>query len=290
MVRQRRRDAHLAPCRHRLRHGELVSAAPRVNCPVHGPTVIEVPWARHDSWFSRAFEDVIVFDAICSNKLGRGSALRHQLAGGEQRLCPRRHRGPRPCRPALGARGHRDRRGEVQKGQRYLTVVCDHLTGKVIWAAKGRTKDTVNSFFDALGEERVAKLQFVTCDGAEWIRTVVQNALRGACLPGHFHLIEWATAALDEVAGGVEPPPANRRSESRQGVKGLRWLLLRNWENLSPKQKGTIRELEQANKRTLRAWQLKEELRDIMSMPFITACRALDDGSPTRAVPDSLPS
>jgi transposase len=28
---------------------ELVSAAPRMNCPVHGPTVIEVPWARHDS-------------------------------------------------------------------------------------------------------------------------------------------------------------------------------------------------------------------------------------------------
>jgi transposase len=54
-------------------------------------------------------------------------------------------------------------------------------------------------------------------------------------------------------------------------------LLLRNWENLSPKQKGIIRQLEQANKRTLRAWQLKEALRDIMSMPFITACQALDD-------------
>ena len=48
---------------------ELVSAAPRVNCPVHGPTVIEVPWARHDNWFSRAFEEVSVFDAISSNKL-----------------------------------------------------------------------------------------------------------------------------------------------------------------------------------------------------------------------------
>ena len=34
---------------------ELVAESPRVNCPEHGPTVAEVPFARHDSWFSRAF-------------------------------------------------------------------------------------------------------------------------------------------------------------------------------------------------------------------------------------------
>jgi transposase len=48
---------------------ELVGEAPRVSCPTHGPTVVSVPWARHDSRFSRAFEDLVVFDAIVSNKL-----------------------------------------------------------------------------------------------------------------------------------------------------------------------------------------------------------------------------
>jgi transposase len=48
---------------------ELAAGARRVNCPEHGPTVARVPWARHDSWFSRAFEDLVVFDAIVSNKL-----------------------------------------------------------------------------------------------------------------------------------------------------------------------------------------------------------------------------
>jgi transposase len=56
---------------------------------------------------------------------------------------------------------------KYKKEQRYLTVVCDHLTGKVIWAAKGWTKDTVRAFLDALGEERPAGLHFVTCEGAE---------------------------------------------------------------------------------------------------------------------------
>ena len=59
--------------------------------------------------------------------------------------------------------------------------------------------------------------------------------------------------------------------------KGLRWLLLRNWENLSPAQKGVIRDLEKANKRAFRAWQLKEELRDVMQMAPAKAKQALDD-------------
>ena len=78
---------------------------------------------------------------------------------------------------------------KYKKGQKYLTVICNHLTAKVIWAAKGRTKDTANSFFDALGEGRSAKLQLVTCDAAEWIRTVVAERAPGVlvCLD-NFHL------------------------------------------------------------------------------------------------------
>ena len=47
---------------------ELVADAPRVSCPAHGPTVAEVPWARHDSAFTRAFEDLVVHDAVVGNK------------------------------------------------------------------------------------------------------------------------------------------------------------------------------------------------------------------------------
>jgi len=262
-----------------LATSELVSDAPRVSCPEHGPTVVEVPWARHGSWFSRAFEDLVVFDAICSNKLA--AARRYGISWrAVNHMC---------VRVATEALGRVDLLSglvaiaidevKYKKGQRYLTVVCDHMTGKVIWAAKGRTKDTVSSFFDVLGEERSAALQFVSCDGAEWIRTVLAERAPGAtvCLDT-FHLVSWATAALDEVRR--EEWNHLRRTGGAQAAKefkGLRWLLLRNWESLSSRQRATIRELEHANRRMLRAWQLKEELRDILSMPFIAACRALDD-------------
>ncbi len=47
---------------------ELVAEAPRVRCSEHGVTVAAVSWARHGLWFTAAFEDPVVFDAIVSSK------------------------------------------------------------------------------------------------------------------------------------------------------------------------------------------------------------------------------
>lgn len=258
---------------------ELIAAAPRVDCGECGPTVAAVPWARHDSAFTRAFEDLVVHDAIVGNK--QAAADRYGISWrAVDNAC---------VRVATDALDRVDLLDglvaiaidevKYKKGHRYLTVVCDHFTGRVIWAAKGRSKETVNRFFDALGEERATALQFVTCDGAEWIRTVVAERAPDAivCLDT-FHVIGWATTALDEVrrdqwnvlrrAGGAK---------AAKEFKGLRWLLLRNWENLSGKQRSVIRDLEKANRRMFRAWQLKEELRDIFTMGVTAASRALDD-------------
>ncbi len=57
---------------------DLVAEAPRVSCPEHGVTVAAVSFARHDSAFTRAFEDLVVFDAIASNKAA--AAIRHGIS------------------------------------------------------------------------------------------------------------------------------------------------------------------------------------------------------------------
>lgn len=257
---------------------ELVADARRVDCERCGPTVAAVPWARHDSAFTRAFEDLVVHDAIVGNK--QAAADRYGISWrAVNNMCVR------VAEEALGRVDLLDGLVAIaidevkyKKGHKYLTVVCDHFTGQVIWAAKGRSKETVGKFFDTLGD-RAADLGFVTADGAEWIRTVVAERAPDAvvCIDT-FHVIGWATDALDEV----------RRSEwnvlrqagdaaAAKAFKGLRWVLLRNWENLRGKQKGVIRSLEKANRRMFRAWQLKEELRDIFKLPLLAARRALDD-------------
>ena len=54
-------------------------------------------------------------------------------------------------------------------------MVVDHDSGRLVWAGKGRDKATVAAFFDALGDERTARLTHVSADAAEWITTVVSE-------------------------------------------------------------------------------------------------------------------
>ena len=87
-----------------------------------------------------------------------------------------------------------------RKGQRYLTVVVDHDSGRLVWAAEGRDEETLNRFFRALGRRRSLRITHVSADGASWISKVVRlrcpNAVIGL---DPFHVVAWATKALDEV-------------------------------------------------------------------------------------------
>lgn len=256
---------------------EVVALARRVDCAGCGPTVAAVPWARHASAFTAAFEDVVVHDAIVGNKTA--AAKRYGVSWrAVNNMC---------VRLATEALGRVDLLDGVvavaidevkyKKGHKYLTVVCDHVTGRVIWAAKGRSKDTVGAFFDALGD-RAGNLEFVSADGATWITDVVAERCDAVVCLDTFHVAKWANDALDEVRR-QEWNKLRRagRAKAAKQFKGLRFLLRRNWVNLTMAQRETIWALEAANRRTFRAFQLKEELRDVFALPLIQARRALDD-------------
>ncbi len=155
---------------------ELVAVARRVDCGDCGVTVAAVPWARHASAFTRAFEDLVVHDAVVGNK--QAAADRYGISWrAVNNMCVRL------AEEALGRVDLLDGLVAIaidvvkyKKGHKYLTVVCDHFTGKVIWAAKGRSKATVGLFFDALGDERCSALSFVTADGAEWTLDYVNES------------------------------------------------------------------------------------------------------------------
>ena len=61
-----------------------------------------------------------------------------------------------------------------RKRHKYLVVVLDHDTGRLVWAAEGRKSATVEAFFDELGTKRAAKLELVTADAANWIGNPVR--------------------------------------------------------------------------------------------------------------------
>ena len=46
----------------------LEADAPRVECRQHGVVVAAVPWARHDAWFTRSFDDQAAWLAVNTSK------------------------------------------------------------------------------------------------------------------------------------------------------------------------------------------------------------------------------
>ncbi|MGZ4523960.1 MAG: ISL3 family transposase [Mycobacteriaceae bacterium] len=87
-----------------------------------------------------------------------------------------------------------------RKGHRYLRVVIDHDTGRMVWVHGGRNKEMLEMFFTALGEGRAVLSTHASADGAEWIHTVTADEAPSAvlCLDP-FHVVAWAMKALDKV-------------------------------------------------------------------------------------------
>ena len=87
-----------------------------------------------------------------------------------------------------------------KKGHKYITVVINHDTGKVIWAHEGHGKTIFTKFFKLLSKEQLASIQLVSGDGAKWIQECINDFCPTAkrCIDP-FHVVQWATEALDEV-------------------------------------------------------------------------------------------
>lgn len=58
-----------------------------------------------------------------------------------------------------------------KKGHKYLTVVVDHDSGRLVRVAEGRNAATLRGFFDLLGPERCAQITHVTARNSQilWI-------------------------------------------------------------------------------------------------------------------------
>jgi transposase len=152
--------------------------APRVACRRHGVVVCAVPWARHGSRFTRAFEDQTAWLAVHCSKTAVAELMRiawRTVGGILERVA-----GEAVSDVDLLAGLTRVGIDEIshRKGQRYLTVVVDHDTGRLVWAAAGRDRKTVDAFLDALGQERCKQLELVSADMAAWVAGRSRNGAR----------------------------------------------------------------------------------------------------------------
>ena len=256
----------------------LEADAPRVRCRQHGVVAAAVPWARHGTGFTRAFEDTAAWLATHTSRVAVAELLRVAWRS-VGRVCARVAAEQATMIDLLeGLRRIGIDEISYKKGQRYLTVVVDHDRGRLVWAAPGACEATLEQFFDTLGEARCAKVELVSADAAEWIAAVVARRCPAAVrCADPFHVVKWATDALDAVRREVwNTARKGGDTAVARELKGARFALWKNPEDLTRRQRGKLARIAQVNQRLYRAYLLKEELRLVFKVKGPRAVALLD--------------
>jgi len=269
----------------------------RVTCRDHGVVAARVPWARHGSWFTRDFEDTVGWLATATSKSAVCELMRvgwRTVGGVVTRL---QAEIDSQVDRFAGLRRIGIDEISYKRGHKYLTIVVDHDTGNLLWAAVGRDKATLDKFFVLLGSERCAEITHTSADAAPWIaKSIVEHCPQAVRCADPFHVVAWATNALDELrrqawnearrdartepkpkrgrpAGDALPRPATDRAQS---LKGARYALWKNPENLTVHQQAKLAWVAKTDPRLHRGYLLKEGLRFVFQIKGDAGKQALD--------------
>jgi transposase len=153
---------------------------------------------------------------------------------------------------------------EVHLGKktRYYTIVLDLEDGRILWAKPGRGKEALRGFWRRLRVAK-AKIKAVATDmSAAYWSAVLEHLPEAALVFDKFHILKLMNARLDdlrrEMVREAEGPLKLR-------IKGTRFLLLRNPQNLDHEQIPKLDEALRLNEPLLLGWYMKEELRELWS-------------------------
>jgi transposase len=238
----------------------------RVRCPEHGVLVEGVPFARPGSGHTRDFEDLVAWLVTKTDKttVSAFARISWRTVGA---ICQRvaadvLHPGRLCGLVDIGV-------DEIswRKHHRYLTLVSNHHTGKIIWGKAGKDTDTLNAFFDALPDSTAEGIEAVSMDlGPAYAKAVRDRAPAAVICFDPFHVVKLVTDALEalrrQVWQAARTLPDKRIA---QAFKGARWALLKNPGDLTDTQTATLREMKRSGGILWRAYQLKEALREVFA-------------------------
>jgi len=149
----------------------------------------------------------------------------------------------------------------IRKGHKYMTVVLDYETGRVVWMGKDRSSDTLKEFFKGMSEEQKQNLDAIAMDmWNPFIRAVRESVPHVKIVFDFFHVV----SAFNKVIDKVRISEFNNAAKEDQEVfKGSKYLLLKNRPNLKTDEKAHLKKLQDINKNIFTMMLLKENLKRI---------------------------
>ena len=141
----------------------------------------------------------------------------------------------------------------IRKGHSYITIFIDLKTGRIIHAVEGRSKEAIFPFLKKI-KKHAKNLKAIAMDMSGSYYSAVKEVLNHIDIVfDHFHAIALMNKAIDEL----------RREESSNinSLKGVRFLLLKNYDSLDTNGMERLNALLAINQPLFIAHALKEQLR-----------------------------
>jgi transposase len=152
----------------------------------------------------------------------------------------------------------------IGRGHRYLTVVMDLTTGATVFVGDGKGAEALEPFWKRLKHSR-AMIKAVAIDmSPAYISAVTEHLPKAAIVFDHFHVIKLYNDRLSDLRRRLYH---EANTLEKQVIKGTRWLLLKNPENLDESRNESQRLLKalEINQPLAVAYYMKEDLRQLWS-------------------------
>jgi transposase len=171
----------------------------------------------------------------------------------------------------------------VARGHRYLTVVMDLDSGAVVFVGDGKGADALDPFWKRLRPSG-AKVEAVAMDMSGAYKAAVRKHLsRAVVVFDRFHVVKLFNDRLSDLRRDLYREATD--VQQKTVLKGTRWLLLKNAENLDPEgdEKARLEEALRLNRPLAVAYYMKEDLRRFWEQPGKRFATAFLDGWIRRA-------
>lgn len=163
----------------------------------------------------------------------------------------------------------------IGRGHRYLTVVLDLQTGAVVFVGDGKGAEALEPFWKRLRRSR-AKVEAVAIDmSAAYILAVSNNLKEAKIVFDHFHVIKLFNEKLSDLRRDLHREATDQLH--KDVLKGTRWLLLKNPENLDDdrNERERLQDALRLNQPLATAYYMKADLQRLWAQPSKAKAKAL---------------
>lgn len=250
----------------------VIARVPRVDCPEHGVQQLPVPWAEKSGNFTALFERLVI--SLLAETSISGVAKLTKLSWDEVDGIMRRAvvRGLQRRENRVLRKIGIDEKS-VKKRHVYFTIVTDLERNEVVWIGRGRSRKSLDAFWEALSAQARSEIEWIAMDMHEpYFRSTlayVSDAEKKIVFD-KFHVMQLLSHAVDQTRRSL----AREGTENRNGLKHSRFLWLHAREHLTLEQNIQLVKIASRYIRLAIAWGQKEHFSEFWKAETETAARA----------------